>query len=1214
MFRTLLCAGVAFVFGVNSPSPSAIAQEFKFDNGTSFETAPAGEFTELKTDLGIWSEVAGKVLVNDAHAKTGKHCLQIAGGKRSSVTLKIAEGIKANGKLSFWAERWTVREPFTFRIEKFAGNVWKEIFNGDAQIQVGRSFLSHIKVSLSDEKITQLRFTVTSPADTGILIDDIKISPAEPMKVASTEIVPLALPALVGVEKSAIIKLKICTTGNLNPISINRIKASIIDESTTGSIQRLQPFYGGSESDFRWDVPFGTARTPGKKISHSFTGDQKLSEGDNYVWLACELRGDVDIDKTIAARIDSITFSNGMTTQLAGKPSVQRMGIAVRSGGEDGVHTYRIPGLATTNEGTLIGVYDARYDGGGDLPGNIDVGMSRSTDGGRTWEPMKIIMDMGRDRKWRGDGIGDPAILVDRKTGTIWVAATWSHGDRSWRGSGPGLEPEETGQWIMVKSEDDGKSWSDPINITKQVKKSEWSFLLQGPGKGITLSDGTIVFPAQYQDPPNDNDKQAHRLPHSTFIFSRDHGETWKTATGAWDDTTESQIVELKDGELMLNCRNNRAPQRAIMTTSDMGITWQPHSTHVRGLIEPGSCMASLINVGRELNWRKIRSDFNNEFLLFSNPDSLRGRNHMTIKASKDSGTTWPTKSQLLLDEQGGAGYSCMTMIDAETVGILYEGSQAHMTFQRIKIKDILSPPKDQKTINPARAEIDSNHDPSFRQTKSAAGLSFARPFGDHMVLQAEQPVRIWGFGKPGSTVRVRFPKSGVYTSAVVNQRGAWLAEMPSQPVNPIGQPLTLFSNGKTIEIKDVLFGDVWICAGQSNMEWPLSKSTKGKLAIAKAGDNLIRLHNCVGGARGSSGVYSEQKFARLWPDRFSKGEWQIDSSKSSSNFSAVGYYFATSLRAKLNRPIGMINVSVGGTPIESWVSKERLIADSTLAKIYDDNWLENPVLDAWCKKRARHNLKRGLAGDLKMPADEYGPNHSFKPGFMYEAGIKPFSPLSIRGGLWYQGESNAENPQRSKLYDACFPLLVADWRASFQNDDLPIAFVQLPAMGRANWPVFREYQRRSLEKIRNVGMAITIDTGNPTNVHPPEKKSVGYRLAHWALVEVYGQDEIPMGPILSAKVVRGDVIEISFVHAGEKLVTTDGQPPNHFEVAGEDGIYLPAHAKIVDDKIELTNRQIRRPVHARYAWSAFPKPKPNLVNSAGLPASPFTTEDVFHD
>ncbi|MCA9082391.1 MAG: exo-alpha-sialidase, partial [Planctomycetaceae bacterium] len=171
-------------------------------------------------------------------------------------------------------------------------------------------------------------------------------------------------------------------------------------------------------------------------------------------------------------------------------------GIALRRGGDDGVHTYRIPGLATTNKGTLIAVYDVRRRNGGDLPGDIDVGMSRSTDGGRTWEAMQVIMDMGRDPKWAYDGIGDPAVLVDEVTGRIWVAAVWSHGRRAWHGSGKGMTPEQSGQLMLVHSDDDGKTWSKPLNITGQVKDPDWHYLLQGPGRGITMKDGTLVFAA----------------------------------------------------------------------------------------------------------------------------------------------------------------------------------------------------------------------------------------------------------------------------------------------------------------------------------------------------------------------------------------------------------------------------------------------------------------------------------------------------------------------------------------------------------------------------------------------------------------------------------------------------------------------------------------------------------------------------------------------
>ncbi len=509
--------------------------------------------------------------------------------------------------------------------------------------------------------------------------------------------------------------------------------------------------------------------------------------------------------------------------------------------------------------------------------------------------------------------------------------------------------------------------------------------------------------------------------------------------------------------------------------------------------------------------------------------------------------------------------------------------------------------------------EIVSAESTPVQQGQEINELGFARPFGDHMVLQAEQPVRIWGTGKPGAEVVINFPQAKLKETARVNQNGVWKVELKPQPVNRIGQTIALSSGGQTVEIKDVLFGDVWICAGQSNMEWELRKSTGGQKAIANAADNLLRLHNCPAGARGGGVIYGDKQMEHLWPTQFSEGTWRVAANASAADFSAVGYYFAANLRAELNRPIGMINVSVGGTPIESWISRSRLSSHPTLAKMFDGNWLENPILDAWCKGRASLNLKRGLAGECDLPRDEFGPNHSFKPGFMYEAGIQPFSSLAIRGGLWYQGESNAENPSRTKIYDLCFPLLVDDWRASFQNEDLPIIFVQLPGMGRANWPVFREYQRRSLANTRRVGMAVTIDTGHPTNVHPRDKKPVGNRLAQWALVEVYGRSGMPMGPLFKSKSVKGASLEITFDFAGRKLSTNDGQPAHPFEIAGSDGVYHPANATLVGNKVRLTSRDVPRPVHARYAWSAFPEPKPNLVNSDGLPASPFVTEENFH-
>ncbi len=554
-------------------SPSSSAATLTTD---SFEQSTAGRFGTLNTSLGTWTPTTGLTVIDDQHAKTGKQCLQLTGGEQTSVTLELFEHADTTGILSFHAERWTSRSPFSFRIEKYSGGEWSEIHNGDKTVRVGRSFLSHVNVRLADQNIQRLRFTVTSPPNTGILIDDIRLAPATPQQITSVELVPLTVPVLVGAQNSALVKLKVETTGSLNPISLTDVSASFPTSNPAIDIAWLT-----YSEQLPTTIAIGMFQNFNGVLE--FTGQYPLAEGTNSFCLAVKVNKDANIDQKISANINNVTFSNGRTFPLNTPHTLNRMGVAVRKRGDDGVHTFRIPGLATTNKKTLIGVYDVRRRSGGDLPGDIDVGMSRSTDGGRTWQPMQIIMDMGEDSQWNYDGIGDPAILVDRNTGTIWVAATWSHGNRSWHGSGPGLTPEDTGQLMLTRSDDDGLTWSPPINITSQVKKPEWSFLLQGPGKGITMRDGTLVFAAQYRDAP-----EQQRLPHSTIIYSTDHGNTWQVGTGAFDDTTEAQVVEIEPGVLMLNCRYNRKPARVVMTTRDLGETWQTHATSERSLIEPG--------------------------------------------------------------------------------------------------------------------------------------------------------------------------------------------------------------------------------------------------------------------------------------------------------------------------------------------------------------------------------------------------------------------------------------------------------------------------------------------------------------------------------------------------------------------------------------------------------------------------------------------------
>jgi len=644
-----------------------------------FDGLPAGPITKLDSPLGSWTAAAGHGEIDPYHAHSGDRCLHIHGGKGRQVELALAKATPEGARLSFWAERWTARSPFSFRIEGMSNGKWREIYNGDREVKVGRSFLSKVKMPLG-ASVSRLRFTCTSPERSGILIDDMRVEVPGPMKVTRVTTEQAQTPVLIRNEADPVLQVEVHVEGDLKPASVKAIRITTAGTTRLADIENVRIIYGGAGGAFDLSRTFG-GDTAKPAAEMTFKGEQELEPGVNMFWVAYKLKPSANVLNAVDAGCLEVAISDGSRVQpeTASPPGAKRVGIALRRGGDDGVRVYRIPGLATTPKGTLIGVYDIRRRGGRDLPGDIDVGMSRSTDGGQTWEPMKAIMDMGRDPKWRYDGIGDPAVLVDRATGTIWVAAVWSHGNRGWHGSGPGTKPEETGQFMLVRSDDEGVTWSKPINITRQIKKPEWCFLLQGPGRGITMRDGTLVFPAQYQDTPANR-----RMPHSTIVYSRDHGKTWRIGTGAKPNTTESAVVELGDGSLMLNMRDNRGGARSVYTSRDMGATWTAHITSRKALPEP-VCMASLLRIPANENV------LGRDLLLFSNPAVSRApRRRTTIKVSLDEGRTWPEAMHLLLDEGISAGYSCLTRVDGETVGILYEGSRAHMTFQRVRLSDFV--------------------------------------------------------------------------------------------------------------------------------------------------------------------------------------------------------------------------------------------------------------------------------------------------------------------------------------------------------------------------------------------------------------------------------------------------------------------------------------------------------------------------------------------
>jgi sialidase-1 len=429
-------------------------------------------------------------------------------------------------------------------------------------------------------------------------------------------------------------------------------------------------------------APFGEPSKPAAELTIS--GDQVLRAGSNVFWLACKLRPIADLSHQVATQCTAVETSAGAVSPNDATPGVRnRIGIALREHYDDEVHTYRIPALATTPKGTLLCVYDMRRRQRRDLQEDIDIGLSRSTDGGRTWDPPRVIMDMG---EYNGlpqeeNGCSDAGIVVDQETGDIFCGAMWMWGKlgkHQWDGDGsePGYEIGKAAQFLMVQSTDDGLTWTKPENMTRQLKKADWILMAPSPEAGITLRDGTLILPGQGRD---ENDRRF-----STLIVSRDHGSTWTVGSPSAVGNTECQAVQLDDGSIMLNARTERPTGlRSVYVTQDLGQTWQTHPTHRKALIEP-NCNGSLIRFDYQEDGQP------KHVLVFANPYSQTGRDHHSIQVSFDEGQTWPAEYRLLLDEGQGNGYPTLSQIDDRHVGIVYEGSQAHLVFEKLSLDELL--------------------------------------------------------------------------------------------------------------------------------------------------------------------------------------------------------------------------------------------------------------------------------------------------------------------------------------------------------------------------------------------------------------------------------------------------------------------------------------------------------------------------------------------
>ncbi len=492
--------------------------------------------------------------------------------------------------------------------------------------------------------------------------------------------------------------------------------------------------------------------------------------------------------------------------------------------------------------------------------------------------------------------------------------------------------------------------------------------------------------------------------------------------------------------------------------------------------------------------------------------------------------------------------------------------------------------------------------------------LSLAPVFTDHMVLQRDSPLPVWGNADPGESMTVQF--AGQTKTAMADPTGRWLVKL--DPLAASGQSRTLRvstqsskrqSGIRSRQLRDVVVGEVWLAAGQSNMEWPLGKATHGEEALATTQRHPIRLFKFEGAARGGSEVYTPEMIQRLEPERFCSGVWRVAAADTARDFSAAAWFFGVKLAEELSMPVGLIDVSIGGTPTEAWIRKEALAAHPRLNVLLHANWLDNPHTGEWCRERARSNLDRALKSGEAIPSDDLGPNHSFKPCFMWQSAVAPLVPFAIRGVIWYQGESNADSPERVRQHGELFPLLIRDWRLQWGQGDFSFLFAQLPGLNRPDWPAFRETQRRTLKTVPCTGMTVTIDLGHPTNVHPPNKQPVGERLALWALAQAYRRNIEFSGPLFRSIAPRGRELVVEFDYA-DGLATVDGKPPVGFEIAGADQEFVPATPGIVGRKLVLASPEVHAPFHARYGWTPFPDPPLNLVNDTGLPASPFSSTE----
>ena len=475
--------------------------------------------------------------------------------------------------------------------------------------------------------------------------------------------------------------------------------------------------------------------------------------------------------------------------------------------------------------------------------------------------------------------------------------------------------------------------------------------------------------------------------------------------------------------------------------------------------------------------------------------------------------------------------------------------------------------------------------------------------YSDNMVLQREKPLSVTGIANAGQKVTVQI--AGQKKEAVTAPNGKWAVTLePLRAGGPYELTIEASSDKKgkkkagdsqKIVYKNVLIGEVWLCSGQSNMAFRVDElidSQRKELTGYAGKQPQIRLFNMeprwfTNAVEWDASVMDSLNRLQYYRDT----QWTVCNEQTADKFSAVAFSFGRMLSDSLQVPVGLILNAVGGSGTEAWIDRKTLEFDFTDI-LY--NWTENDFIQDWVRGRAALNIKKSTNKQQR---------HPYEPCYLYETGIEPLQQYPIRGIIWYQGESNAQNME---THERLFPLLVNSWRENWQ-EELPFYYVQLSSIDRPSWTWFRDSQRQMMQEIPNCGMAVSSDRGDSLNVHPRYKREIGERLARWALNRTYGHRLTPSGPLFRSVEFKDDAAYITFDYA-EGLHTSDGQPIRTFEIAEYDGLFVPAEAEIVDGKVKVRSDKIARPQLVRYGWQPFTRA--NLVNGDELPASTFRSQE----